>query len=170
MKRTSLNSCRLLISAFLVASLLTPELFCPAIAQDSSAIAQPPVARVRPVVDDYFGTKVTDPYRYMEHLDNPEVAAWMKAQNAYTRRVLGRISGRDELLARIEQLDKSVPALVGGITRLATGRYFYGSARQSGQTRILRGFPESDEFGLGGCQALCLQQQIVHVSITAAAA
>ena len=45
-----------------------------------------------------------------------------------------------------------------------------GSARQSGQTRILRGFPESDEFGLGGCQALCLQQQIVHVSITAAAA
>ncbi|MGA7631309.1 MAG: prolyl oligopeptidase family serine peptidase [Terriglobales bacterium] len=125
MKCTSLNSCRLLISAFLLASLLTPELFCPAIAQDSSAIVQPPVARVRPVVDDYFGTKVTDPYRYMEHLDNPEVAAWMKAQNAYTRRVLGRISGHDELLARIEQLDKSVPALVGGITRLATGRYFY---------------------------------------------
>jgi hypothetical protein len=31
-----------------------------------------------------------------------------------------------------------------------------GSARQSGQMRNLRGFPESDEFGLSGGQALCL--------------
>ena len=45
-----------------------------------------------------------------------------------------------------------------------------GSARQSGQMRILRGFLESDEFGLSGSQSLRLQQQIVHVSITAAAA
>ena len=36
--------------------------------------------------------------------------------------------------------------------------------------RILRGFLKNDEFGLGGRQALRLQQQIVHVSITAAAA
>jgi prolyl oligopeptidase len=114
-----------LISAFLVATLLTPEVFRKTVAQDTSAITQPPVARVRSVVDDYFGTKVTDPYRYMEHLDNPEVAKWMNAQNDYTRRVLGHISVRDELLARIELLDKSVPARVGGVVRLATGRYFY---------------------------------------------
>jgi hypothetical protein len=37
------------------------------------------------------------------------------------------------------------------------------------RVRILRGFLKSDEFGLCGGQALCLQQQIVHVSITAAA-
>ena len=97
----------------------------PGWAQDASVITRPAVARVRPVVDDYFGTKVTDPYRYMEHLNNPEVAKWMEAQNDYTRRVLGRISGRHELLARIEQLDKSIPARVGGIVRLATGRYFF---------------------------------------------
>jgi len=36
--------------------------------------------------------------------------------------------------------------------------------------RILRGFLKSDEFGLCGGQALRLQQQIVHVSITTAAA
>ncbi|MGC1451377.1 MAG: prolyl oligopeptidase family serine peptidase [Candidatus Sulfotelmatobacter sp.] len=125
MKRTPSNNRLGLISAFLVANLLTPAVFRRAAAQNASEITRPPVARVRPVVDDYFGTKVTDPYRYMEHLDNPEVAKWMKAQNDYTRRVLGRISGRDELLARIEQLDKSIPARVGGIVRLATGRYFY---------------------------------------------
>src|SRR5258708_5143175 len=53
---------------------------------------------------------------------------------------------------------------------LDVGRSFYGSAQQSVRVRILRGFLESDEFGLSGGQALCLQQQIVHVSITAAAA
>jgi hypothetical protein len=33
---------------------------------------------------------------------------------------------------------------------------------------MLRGFLKNDEFGLGGRQALRLQQQIAHVSITAA--
>src|SRR5260370_25888333 len=46
---------------------------------------------------------------------------------------------------------------------------FLGSAQQSVRVRILRGFLESDEFGLSGSQSLRLQQQIVHVSITAAA-
>ena len=130
MRRIPSNPCLVLIAAFLVTNPLffnavTPQLLAQSVAQDSFAIGGPPVAPVRPVVDDYFGTKVTDPYRYMEHLDNPEVAAWMKAQNAYTRRVLASIPGRDELLARIEQLDKSVPVRVGGIVRLASGRYFY---------------------------------------------
>ncbi len=34
----------------------------------------PPLAPVRPVTDDYFGTKMVDPYRYMENLKDPEVA------------------------------------------------------------------------------------------------
>ncbi len=61
----------------------------------------------------------------MEHLDNPEVDEWMKVQNDYTRRILGRISGRKEMLARIEQLNKSIPARIWGIVRLENGRYFY---------------------------------------------
>jgi len=115
---------RLLMSVFLFANLAATTFSRPAVAQDSSAAARPPVARVRPVVNDYFGTKIADPYRYMEHLDNPEVANWMKAQNEYTRRVLARISGRDELRARIEQLDKSVPARIGGVVRLAGAAIF----------------------------------------------
>ncbi len=69
----------------------------------------PPVAPVKEVVDDYFGTKVSDPYRYMENLKDPEVAAWFKGQNEYTRSVLGKIPGRAKLLARIRELDQSVP-------------------------------------------------------------
>ena len=71
--------------------------------------ASPPVAPVRPVTDDYYGSKVVDPYRYMENLKDPEVQGWMKAQNDYTRAMLARIPGREKLLARIRQLDQSVP-------------------------------------------------------------
>jgi len=69
----------------------------------------PPIAPVRPVVDDYYGNKISDPYRYMENLKDPEVQAWMKAQNDYTRAVLSGIPGRARLLARIRELDQSVP-------------------------------------------------------------
>src|SRR6202050_1022606 len=120
-----MNNCLMLIFAFLIGNLLTADMFRLTAAQDPSTITRPPVAPVRPVVDDYFGTKITDPYGYMERLDDPEVAKWMRAENDYARRILARISGRDQLLARIEQLDNSVPARVGGIVRLATGRYFY---------------------------------------------
>ena len=64
-------------------------------------------APVKPVTDDYFGTKVADPYRYMEDLNDPEVQAWIKAQNDYTRGALAAIPGREQLLARIRELDQS---------------------------------------------------------------
>jgi prolyl oligopeptidase len=83
------------------------------------------VAPIRPVTDDYFGTKVTDPYRYLENLKDPETQAWMKRQNDYARAVLARIPGRKELLARITQLDQAAPARVFNVSRLPGGRYFY---------------------------------------------
>jgi hypothetical protein len=45
---------------------------------------------------------------------------------------------------------------------------FMGSERESVRTRILRGFLQSDELGLGGRQALRLQEQVVHVAISSA--
>jgi prolyl oligopeptidase len=77
--------------------------------QSAAVVDSPPAAPVRPVTDDYFGTKVVDPYQYMENLKDPEVQAWMKGQNDYTRAVLARIPGREQLLARIRELDQSVP-------------------------------------------------------------
>ena len=74
-----------------------------------SSPPSPPVAPVKPVTNDYYGTKIVDPYRYMENLKDPEVQAWMKGQNDYTRPVLASIPGRAKLLARIEELDQSVP-------------------------------------------------------------
>ncbi|HLJ40518.1 MAG TPA: hypothetical protein VKT50_03420 [Candidatus Acidoferrales bacterium] len=51
----------------------------------SGARNKPPVAPVRPVTDEYYGTKIVDNYRYMENLKDPEVQQWMKAQADYTR-------------------------------------------------------------------------------------
>jgi protease II len=52
------------------------------------APAPPPVAPVVPVAADYFGTQVTDNYRYFEDLKNPQVQAWMKGQADYARAVI----------------------------------------------------------------------------------
>src|SRR6266851_5171972 len=45
------------------------------------------------------------------------------------------------------------------------GESFWGSAQQSVEVCILRGFLESDELGLGGSQALRLQQQISEIAV-----
>jgi prolyl oligopeptidase len=68
---------------------------------------QIPIAAVRPVTEDYFGTKVTDSYRWMEDRRGPEFLAWAKAENEYTRTKLAAIPHRDQLLQRIEELDSS---------------------------------------------------------------
>src|SRR5262244_3282834 len=36
------------------------------------------------VVEDYFGTKVADPYRWLEDNDSPAVAQWVEAENKVT--------------------------------------------------------------------------------------
>src|SRR5687767_857286 len=41
-----------------------------------------PAARKADVVQDYFGTRVADPYRWLEDADLPETAKWVEANNA----------------------------------------------------------------------------------------
>ena len=87
------------------------------------AIEPPPTAPVRPVTDDYFGTLVTDNYRYMENLADPAVQTWMKGQADYTRRVLDQLPARLPLIKRIHAL-YSADTHVGAVARRGQ-RYFY---------------------------------------------
>lgn len=99
-----------------VAAGLTPSL--------AAAPTAPPPAPVRPVTEEHFGTKVTDPYRWMENLADPEVQAFFKSQNAYTRAVLDQLSApRAKLLARIKALDDAGVGVYDAV-RLP-GAYFY---------------------------------------------
>ena len=83
----------------------------------------PPIARIEPVVDIYFGEKVTDPYRWMENEKDRDWLPFLRAQNAYTRAVLDKLPGREELLERIQQLsgDIATPSKL----QLAGGRVFF---------------------------------------------
>ena len=91
-----------------------------------------PVAHKGDVVDDYGGTKVPDPYRWMEALDSKEVAEWVAASNAVTDPYLAKLPMREPFNTRLTELWNyprvSVPIVRGG-------RLFYtrntGLQRQS---------------------------------------
>ena len=56
-------------------------------------------------VDDYFGTKVADPYRWLEQDANvPEVASWVESQNKVTFAYLEGIPFRQKIKDRLMQL------------------------------------------------------------------
>jgi prolyl oligopeptidase len=73
-------------------------------------------------VDDYHGTKVADPYRWLEDDYAPETKAWIEAQNKVTFGYLEKIPQRERIKARLTELWNyeryGVPFKEGG-------RYFY---------------------------------------------
>jgi prolyl oligopeptidase len=78
----------------------------------------PPVAAVHVVTDDYFGTKIEDPYRWLEDAKSPQTRAWIAEENAYTQKYLDRLKDLPQVergltaLMRVETY--SMPALRGG--------------------------------------------------------
>lgn len=109
----------LLASAGIAWTLALP----PVLAAGSANPSAPPAARVAPVEDNYFGTRVTDPYRWMEEQNSAELKSWMKEQASYTRATLDRIGGRAALLARIHELDQAASDVYA--ISVAGNRYFY---------------------------------------------
>src|SRR5438128_6786370 len=65
--------------------LLSGMLLGQAAAAAPSQTMQYPAARRSDVVDDYHGTQVPDPYRWLEDPDAPETRAWIEADRKSTR-------------------------------------------------------------------------------------
>ena len=63
-----------------------------------------PKAKKVDVVDDYFGTKVADPYRWLEDDNSAETKQWVDAENKITRDYLDRIPFRKDLKKRLTEL------------------------------------------------------------------
>ncbi len=89
-----------------------------------------PVAKKDAVVDDYAGTKVTDPYRWMEALDSKEVADWVAASNAVTEPYLETLPLREHFSKRLTEL-WNYPRV--GLPVVQAGKIFY--ARNAGLQR-----------------------------------
>ena len=56
------------------------------------------------VIDDYAGTKVADPYRWLEDDNAEETKSWVGAQNEVTQDYLDKISFRQNIRDRYEEL------------------------------------------------------------------
>jgi prolyl oligopeptidase len=60
-----------------------------------------PQAKQAAQVDDFFGTKIADPYRWLEDSDAPDTRAWIDAQNALTSAYLNGIPERERIGRRL---------------------------------------------------------------------
>ena len=63
-----------------------------------------PETAKKPVIDEYFGTKVTDNYRWLEDDRSKETEAWVKAENEVTFDYLNKIPYREQLKNRLSEL------------------------------------------------------------------
>lgn len=75
-----------------------------------------------PVVEDFFGTKVADPWRWMEALDSSQTQDFVKRQNALSEPYLAALPDRQHFRERLKQLYKYERF---GLPMKEGGRYFY---------------------------------------------
>jgi oligopeptidase B len=99
-------------------------------AADTSTLPTPPVAKKVPKVTEINGRKLVDNYFWLRDKKNPEVKAYLEAENAYTDAVMkptGALQKKlyDEMLSHIKETDVDVPYKDGG--------YFYYSRTESGK-------------------------------------
>ncbi len=110
-----------------------------ALAQQSSTMADKityPKTKKGEVVDTYFGTKVADPYRWLEDDRSAETKAWVEAQNKVTQNYLNKIPFREGIKNKLTELwnyEKfSAPFKEGGYT------YFYKNNGLQNQSVLYR--------------------------------
>jgi prolyl oligopeptidase len=110
------------------------------IASSISSISQTkilyPKTNKIPVIDDYFGTKVTDNFRWLENDKSNETAAWVTSQNTVTFDYLNKIPFRNQIKSRMEKLwnyeKVSAPFVEGNYT------YYYKNNGLQNQSVLYR--------------------------------
>ena len=101
---------------------------------------QPPIARKEHKETSLHGTVLTDDYAWLRDKQNPEVTAYLEAENAYAEAVMAPLAGlRDdlyqEMLSHVKQTDVSVPFRDGGwwyCTRTEEGLQYAIHCRRRG--------------------------------------
>jgi len=104
-------------------------------ADTTSTTPPPPIAKRIPKVTEINGRKLVDNYFWMREKKNPEVKAYLEAENAYTDVVMKPTEPLqkklyDEMLSRIKETDVDVPYSDGG--------YFYYSRTEAGKQYQIR--------------------------------
>ena len=100
----------------------------------------PPVAKKIPRTTTVHGTTLTDDYFWMRDKKNPEVIAYLEAENAYTEAMTKSTAALQEklykeMLSRIKETDQNVPYRLDGYlyyTRTEAGKQYATFARRKG--------------------------------------
>lgn len=82
----------------------TLALLLPTLAFAAPKLAPPPPTPKKPVTETYHGTKVVDPYRWLENHDDPKVKQWSAAQTKRARAYLDALPEREALRERLTEL------------------------------------------------------------------
>jgi prolyl oligopeptidase len=95
------------------------------------------------VKDNYFGTEVYDPYRWLENDTSSETADWVKAENEVTQNYLSQIPFRQAIKKRYESLFNyekySAPFTQGKYT------FYYKNSGLQNQSVLYRESPGNKE-------------------------
>src|ERR1700730_221028 len=104
-------------------------------ADNSAPLPAPPVAKKVPKTTAVNGRTLVDNYFWLREKSNPEVRAYLEAENVYTDAVTKPTEAfqkhlYDEMLGRIKETDVDVPYKEGG--------YFYYSRTEAGKQYAIR--------------------------------
>jgi oligopeptidase B len=121
---------RLRLFSLLSVALVVGSSYVLAADDNSSALPAPPVAKKVPKTTEINGRELVDDYYWLRDKQNPEVAAYLQAENAYTDAVMKPTEGLqkklyDEMLSRIKETDVEVP--------YKEGNYFYYTRTEAGK-------------------------------------
>jgi len=90
--------------ATILFALLLPLMTLLSAAQTSSGPLAYPQAKRGDQIDDYHGTKVADPYRWLEDTDSAETHSWVESENKLTFGYLEQIPYRQAIHDRLTKL------------------------------------------------------------------
>src|SRR5580704_1385690 len=102
---------------------------------NTASVPTPPVAKKVPKTTEINGTKLVDNYYWLRDKKNPEVSAYLEAENAYTNAVMKPTEPLQkklyaEMLSHIKETDVDVP--------YKEGDYFYYSRTEAGKQYQIR--------------------------------
>ncbi|MGC4078601.1 MAG: prolyl oligopeptidase family serine peptidase [Rubrivivax sp.] len=102
------------------------SLFAAPLLLAAAAVAAPrDVGAPSSTSDRFYGVQVDDPYRQLENVRDPAVAAWMKARAREARQTLDTIPGRPAMARRVAQLMAEAGTRFGALQRRPGERLFY---------------------------------------------
>ncbi len=111
---------------------------------------------IQNVQDVHWGTKVDDPYRFLEQVKDPAVVTWMRGQADAADAIFNRLPGRQSILNTLKEKDAVGGTVVSSIQRAASNRWFY-LMRPQGQSQAKLVWRE----GVSGEEKLLIDPELI---------